>query len=92
MKPVDYTRLKPRERRTVRERYVSDQSGKCYYCEGDLESEPPKEIGRKKIHWELFPEGFLKWPIHLQHDHQTGMTEGAVHAYCNAVMWQYEGR
>ena len=22
----------------------------------------------------------------------TNMTEGAVHAYCNAVLWQYEGR
>jgi hypothetical protein len=34
----------------------------------------------------------LKSPIHLQHDHDTGLTEGAVHAYCNAVLWQYEGR
>jgi hypothetical protein len=30
--------------------------------------------------------------IHLQHCHKTNMTEGAVHAYCNAVLWQYEGK
>ena len=39
-----------------------------------------------------FPQNFLQYPIHLQHNHDTGMTEGAVHNYCNAVMWQYEGR
>lgn len=34
----------------------------------------------------------LRYPVHLQHNHDTGMTEGAVHARCNAVMWQYLGR
>lgn len=37
-------------------------------------------------------KNFLQHPIHLQHNHTTGMTEGAVHNYCNAVMWQYEHR
>ncbi len=50
-----------------------------------------EDITDKKINWKLFPENFLKYPIHLQHNHDTGMTEGAVHNYCNAVMWQYEG-
>ena len=50
------------------------------------------DIKNKKINWKLFPPNFLKYPIHLQHCHKTGWTEGAVHAYCNAVMWQYEGR
>ena len=49
-------------------------------------------ITNKYIDWDLFPENFLKAPIHLQHNHNTGMTEGAVHNYCNAVMWQYEHR
>jgi hypothetical protein len=40
----------------------------------------------------LFPPNFLKYPVHLQHNHDTDMTEGAVHARCNAVMWQYHGR
>jgi len=30
--------------------------------------------------------------MHLHHNHETDMTEGAVHAYCNAVLWQYEGK
>jgi hypothetical protein len=34
----------------------------------------------------------LLHPVHLQHSHVTGLTEGAVHAFCNAVLWQYEGR
>jgi hypothetical protein len=37
----------------------------------------------------LFPELFLKYPVHLHHSHVTGLTIGAVHAYCNAVLWVY---
>jgi len=49
-------------------------------------------ILNKKIDWSYFPENFLNYPIHLQHNHNSGLTEGAVHNYCNAVMWQYEGK
>lgn len=90
--PTDYTKLKGKARREVREQYVVEQEGLCLYCKQDLKEDPPKEITDLKIHWKFFPPGFLKNPVHLQHDHYTGMTEGAVHAYCNAVLWQYEGR
>ena len=62
------------------------------FCTESLSKPAPKHITDQKINWKLFPPNFLKAPIHLQHDHKTGMTEGAVHNYCNAVMWQYEGR
>lgn len=90
--PVDYTQLDWRQRKSVREEYVRQQSGKCWYCNQDLKDTPPNKVTSKRINWSLFPPNFLKYPVHLQHDHGTGMTEGAVHAYCNAVMWQYEGR
>jgi len=90
--PVDYTKLHWIERIQVRERYIVEQKGLCYYCGTSLNLNPPSGITDKDIDWDLFPENFLKYPIHLQHDHSTGMTEGAVHAYCNAVMWQYEGK
>ena len=90
--PIDYTSLHWTDRKNVREQYIAEQKGKCFYCGYDLSKEPPYEIKNKNIDWNLFPPNFLKYPIHLQHDHYTGMTEGAVHAYCNAVMWQYEGR
>ena len=51
-----------------------------------------KEIAEKHVTHYLFPDGFFKHPVHLQHDHDTGLTEGAVHAYCNAVLWEYFGR
>jgi len=44
------------------------------------------------INLKLFPPGFLKNPVHLQHNHDSDLTEGAVHAKCNGVMWQYHGR
>ena len=90
--PVDYTKLTGRKRKEVREQYVKEQHGKCLYCGGDLNEDPPQEITSKKIYLNMFPPNFLRHPIHLQHNHDTGMTEGAVHAYCNAVMWQYENR
>jgi len=92
MKPVDYTKLTWQERKAIRLAYIQEQENKCYYCNQDLSKDPPKEITDKSIDWKLFPPNFLHYPIHLQHCHKTGMTEGAVHAYCNAVMWQYERR
>ncbi len=90
--PIDYTKLHWSERKAVREQYIMEQDNLCYYCGKSLIEKPPKSITDKPINWELFPPNFLKYPIHLQHCHKTGMTEGAVHNYCNAVMWQYEGR
>ena len=92
--PIDYTTLNQRERKIVREAYVILQDGKCYYCSMPLTEAPLKQITNKEIKWHLFPGGknFLNHPVHLQHNHDTGMTEGAVHAYCNAVLWQYEGK
>jgi hypothetical protein len=92
--PVDYTKLDWRkgETRAVREQYEKDQKGCCYWCHSYLDEVPPDSIMKKNIDWSLFPKGFRMSPIHLQHNHDTGMTEGAVHMYCNAVMWQYHGR
>ena len=90
--PVDYTKLTPSERKFAREQYVEIQNGKCFYCKEDLLKEPPEQIKNKKINWDFFPENFLRYPIHLQHNHKTGMTEGAVHNLCNAVMWQHENQ
>ena len=90
--PVIYDDLQPHERREVRQEYVKRQDGKCMHCGTALSNDPPHSIRVKRIDWKLFPKQFLKHPVHLQHCHETGLTEGAVHAYCNAVLWQYHGR
>ena len=90
--PVDYTKLTMQERRLVREQYIKQQNNNCMYCGESLAKKAPKWIRDKEIDWSLFPDNFLKYPVHLQHSHKTGMTEGAVHNYCNAVMWQYENK
>ena len=92
IEPKYYTKLTYPGRRELREQYIKDQNGKCIYCGGELTIQPPNRITDKKINWSLFPENFLRYPVHLQHNHVSGLTEGAVHAYCNAVMWQYEGK
>ena len=89
--PVNYNEIHYTERKLVRNQYVQEQDGKCYFCKGKLDELPPIEVANKEIDWGLFPRGFMNNPIHLQHCHKTNMTEGAVHAKCNAVMWQYHG-
>jgi len=91
--PAQYSILSAAKRRQIRLEYIKQQDGKCCYCEGSLEEEPPKKVTSKPIKWSLFPRGerFLDYPVHLHHDHDTDLTIGAVHAYCNAVLWQYHG-
>jgi len=90
--PVDYRQLNPQHRREVREQYIKEQEGLCVHCNEDINKDPPENIIRKNIHPWLFPKGFFLHPIHLHHDHYTGLTIGAVHARCNAVLWQYYGK
>ena len=87
--PVDYDLLTPFERRDVRNEYVKEQNGRCWFCQSQLICDPSDDVMNKKINRKAFPRNFFKWPIHLHHDHNTGMTIGAVHAKCNAVLWQY---
>lgn len=93
MKPQDYRKLTQPERRKLREAYAAEQDGFCIHCSGPLDKEPPQRITAMPIKWSLFPGGkeFLRYPVHLHHDHKTGMTLGAVHAHCNANLWQYHG-
>jgi hypothetical protein len=90
MKPQIYKDLSWQERKYIREEYTRHQDGLCYHCKEKLTAEPKQD---KWIDWKLFPRGigFLQYPVHLHHDHKTGLTIGAVHAYCNAVLWQYHG-
>lgn len=90
--PTRYSRLEPYERKLVRDDYIQRQNGKCMYCEKSLYGPPASWVTIKPINLHKFSKGFMGSPIHLQHCHKTDMTEGAVHAYCNAVMWEYDGR
>jgi len=89
--PVNYDKLQRHERRAVREQYIKEQNGLCHHCKQPLNGKPAEDVFNKPINWRNFPDGFLNFPVHLHHHHNTGMTIGAVHAYCNAVLWQYHG-
>lgn len=89
---MDYRKLTWLERQELREEYMRIQNNECFYCGSDLRKEVPTELTDIPIDWSLFPTNFLQYPVHLQHNHQTGMTEGAVHSFCNALMWNYERR
>jgi len=89
--PANYRKLTWQQRRAVRNEYVKRQDGLCSHCKHPLLESPPANIMRLKVNKKLFPTNFFAWPIHLHHDHETGMTIGAVHCYCNAVLWQHHG-
>ena len=86
MKPINYKKATWQERQKIREEYIIEQCNNCYFCGKPLNEEP---VHDKEINWNLFPKNFLQHSIHLHHSHKTGLTLGAVHAYCNAVLWQY---
>lgn len=89
--PIDYAAANWRERKTARKLYIVQQHGRCYYCKGPLGMYPAQHVLDKKVDKDLFPVGFFDNPIHLHHNHDSNMTIGVVHAYCNAVLWEYEG-
>jgi hypothetical protein len=89
--PVNYNELQRNEKRAVRLQYIKEQSNLCAHCEMALHEMPDYEVEMSDIDWSLFPRNFQEHPIHLHHDHKTGMTIGAVHMKCNAWLWQYKG-
>lgn len=91
MTPQHYPSLTQPQRRTLRLAYVEAQAGLCAYCQAPLAGEPDPRLSKVPVNPELFPPGFFKSPVHLHHNHTTGMTIGAIHARCNAILWQYHG-
>jgi len=89
--PAVYDDLTPIQRAAVRAEYIERQSGDCHYCGCKLTGPPRHDVAAKPVNRRLFPTSFFKWPVHLHHCHETGLTIGAVHAYCNSVLWQHEG-
>lgn len=89
--PVVYADIPQNERWMIRQAYMKQQDGKCYHCGGPFTHQAPDFIMKKRINKRLFPSNFFDHPIHLHHSHETGLTIGAVHCHCNAVLWQYHG-
>lgn len=89
--PINYNTADWKTRKQAREQYIKEQQGICICCMKPLTSLPAIHIRDKPINWSLFPPNFMQYPIHLHHNHKTGMTLGAVHAQCNAYLWQYKG-
>lgn len=87
--PVMYKGLSSQKRREVREQYVREQKGLCWHCKGDLDK--PSLFKHKLVKPYIYPPGFFDHPIHLHHDKKSGLTLGAVHAHCNAVLFEYHG-
>jgi hypothetical protein len=90
--PVNYEECPIAMRKEVRNEYVKLQKGICLFCNEPLNSEPSESVRSKWINKKLFPKNFFKYPIHLHHNHDTGMTIGAIHCVCNAILWQYHGK
>jgi len=89
--PINYEKSHYSIRKLAREQYIKEQKGLCKHCNTPLDTVPTDLIKSYPINKELFPSGMFDYPIHLHHCRKTGMTIGAVHCYCNAILWQYHG-
>jgi hypothetical protein len=87
--PIKYSETPAWRRRLVRQHYIQLQNNLCYWCKQPLDKPAPPKIQSMLINLQLFPTGFFDHPVHLHHCHKTDLTQGAVHALCNAVLWQY---
>jgi hypothetical protein len=87
--PIEYAKAHHSIRKKARLQYAEEQKEKCCHCGFTLKGGASPKIANKKINHNLFPRGFFNNPVHLHHSHETGLTIGAVHAKCNAVLWQY---
>lgn len=89
--PARYADLDPQQRRSTREAYVTAQGGNCCHCRAPLIGPPAADVAAKRVTARLYPPNFFKYPVHLHHDRKNGLTIGAVHNHCNAVLWEYHG-
>lgn len=89
--PINYDATPQRLRKLAREQYVQEQNNNCQSCGKSLFGKPTAEVMSKPINHRLFPASMFNYPVHLHHDRKTGLTIGAVHARCNAYLWQYKG-
>ena len=87
--PINYDEAHWSVRKKAREQYVIEQEGKCQHCGELLTGEPSLEVSSKPINMSLFPPHMFKHQVHLHHCHKSGLTIGAIHARCNAYLWQY---
>lgn len=87
--PALYDRITPQQRALAREEYEHRQGGLCPFCLQPLAADPPPVIQRLPLNQKLWGPAFMRHPIHLHHDHRTGLTIGAYHARCNAVLAAY---
>ena len=92
--PQRYHDLNTNQRHKLRDEYVEHVRGRCLYCSLKLDGKPSRIVrdSADEIEWDDLPggkEGFLKNPVHLHHDHETGLTLAAIHALCNAHSWHF---
>jgi hypothetical protein len=87
--PVIYNEIPWPEKKRVREAYIKQQNGLCYHCHHPLDGEPSDEMKAMTVTPRLYPDTFFKFPIHLHHSHETGLTIGVVHNRCNAILWEH---
>lgn len=90
--PINYNTATIYQRKQARLEYIKLQNNICPFCKMPLNQLPSKDVLILSLDASLFPINFLKYPIHLHHDHNTGLTLGAIHAYCNGVLYQYYGQ
>lgn len=90
--PINYADANWQQRKQARLEYIKLQKNICWYCRCTLLENAREDVVKIPINKKLFPATMFQYPVHLHHDHDSGLTIGAVHNICNVVLWQYHGK
>lgn len=83
--PTKYSSLTGERKSAVKEAYICLQRDRCWLCGDDL-YDPPKFLVENPNYMPLCGNQLAEHsPLHLHHDHKTGLTLGVTHAECNIL-------
>jgi len=83
--PIKYSSLSGERLSAVKEAYTCLQRERCWLCGNNLWDLPKYIVENPKLMGLCGNQLAEHSPLHLHHDHDTGLTLGVTHAECNII-------
>ena len=84
--PTKYSSLSGERLSAVKEAYICLQRERCWLCGNNLYELSKYLVDNPKLMPLCGNELAERYPLHLHHDHDTGLTLGVTHAECNIII------
>lgn len=83
--PTKYSSLSGERLAVVKEAYICLQRERCWLCGGNLYELPNHVVDNPNLIGLCSSQLAEQHPLHLHHNHDTGLTLGVAHAECNII-------